>query len=105
MPDEGCITVLKALADETRWRIVQALLAAERANVTELVERLHVSQPNMSKHLKILRKAGVVIAEKEGTVVWCRVAPEILPRIKGEGETLELELGCCRFRFDDSEGK
>src|SRR5690348_12033215 len=76
MPADGCSNVLKALADETRWRIVHMLLDVECANVSDLVERLHVSQPNISKHLRILRSAGIVTSEKEGTVVWCRVLPE-----------------------------
>jgi DNA-binding transcriptional ArsR family regulator len=90
--------VLKALADETRWRIVQELLRVERASVTELVERLHVSQPNISKHLRILREARIILSEKVATVVWSRIEPDFRQRVKG-GE-LGLDLGCCTFRFD-----
>jgi DNA-binding transcriptional ArsR family regulator len=93
-----CTSVLKALADETRWRIVQELLRTDRASVTDLVERLHLTQPNTSKHLRILRAAGIVVSEKEATVVWSRVEPGFRQRIKG-GE-LGLDLGCCTFRFD-----
>ncbi len=96
-----CTRMLKALADETRWRIVQYLLNAERANVTTLVAELRVSQPNISKHLRILREAGIVASEKEGTVVWCHVVPEFRQKVSG-GEPM-LDLGCCSFKFDSTE--
>jgi DNA-binding transcriptional ArsR family regulator len=98
MPSTGCPAVLKALSDETRWRIVQMLLKNERANVNELSEKLKVTQPNISKHLRILREAGVVVSEKEGTTVWCRVEPAIRQQLRGGGKA--LDLGCCSFRFD-----
>ena len=98
MPDSGCSEVLKALSDETRWRVVRLLLEEERAKVTELASRLSVIQPTMSKHLRILREAGIVVSEKEGTTVWCRVAPDFRQRL-GDGGQI-LDLGCCTFRFD-----
>lgn len=99
MPKEDCFSVIKALSDETRWKIVRTLLENEGANVGELVERLQVSQPNVSKHLKILRDTGIVISEKEGTVVRCRVTPDIL-----HGRAM-LDLGWCSFRFDSANGQ
>jgi DNA-binding transcriptional ArsR family regulator len=47
------------LAEPTRRRILEELRASE-TSVGELVERLAVSQPTMSKHLKVLREAGFV---------------------------------------------
>jgi DNA-binding transcriptional ArsR family regulator len=49
------------IADPTRRRILDALRVAERS-VTELVEALAVSQPAVSKHLRVLREAGFVSA-------------------------------------------
>lgn len=94
----GCPAVLKALSDETRWRIVHLLLEEEQANVTDLAVRMDVAQPTMSKHLKILREAGIVVSEKEGTVVWCRVTPDFRQRLRN-GKQI-LDLGCCTFSFD-----
>jgi DNA-binding transcriptional ArsR family regulator len=48
-----------ALAEPTRRRIVDELRVAERS-VAELVEALAVSQPAVSKHLKVLRESGLV---------------------------------------------
>lgn len=91
-----CIPLLKALADETRWRIVRELLT-KTMTVTELTDRLGVTQYNISKHLRILREAGIVTTKKEGKNLNCTVDPELKQKIARNKN--ELELGCCTFRF------
>ncbi|MGH8886386.1 MAG: ArsR/SmtB family transcription factor [Egibacteraceae bacterium] len=54
---------LKALGEPLRWRIVE-LLAVEELCVCHLVEDLGVAQPLVSHHLKVLREAGLVEAER-----------------------------------------
>ena len=51
--------VLTALAEPTRRRIIDQLRQAD-CSVGDLVERLELSQPGVSKHLKVLREAGLV---------------------------------------------
>lgn len=97
MAAESCISWLKALADETRWRIVRELLG-EPLTVNGLVERLQVSQYNVSKHLKILRTAGIVEGVRHGREVECRVAAGFRRRLKQQASS--LDLGCCTFRFE-----
>jgi DNA-binding transcriptional ArsR family regulator len=97
MAKNGCIPMLKALADETRWRIVSALLE-KPGTITELTERLNVSQYNVSKHIRILREAGILLTEREGKFVKCFVEPAL--KKKWSKKNAELDLGCCRFRFD-----
>jgi DNA-binding transcriptional ArsR family regulator len=53
------VDALTALAEPTRRRIVEQLRQAE-CTVGDLVERLAISQPGVSKHLRVLREAGVV---------------------------------------------
>lgn len=89
--------MLKALADETRWRIVRELLAAP-LTVGELVERLEVNQYNVSKHLRILREAGIVDTERDGKHVQCHVADSFRRQLTRNAKV--LDLGCCTFRFD-----
>jgi DNA-binding transcriptional ArsR family regulator len=89
--------MLKALADETRWRLVRELLRAPRT-VGELTERLEVTQYNVSKHLRILREAGIVETEKSGKHVNCRVAEDFRKQVARNKNG--LDLGCCTFRFD-----
>jgi ArsR family transcriptional regulator, arsenate/arsenite/antimonite-responsive transcriptional repressor len=58
------------LADDTRRDIVALLAAAHQRSqdmsVGELVEALGITQPTVSKHLKVLREAGVVRVREEG---------------------------------------
>lgn len=57
--------VLEALGDGTRRRIL-ALLRQRPMGVGELTERLPVSQPAVSQHLKVLRNVGLVRVERRG---------------------------------------
>jgi DNA-binding transcriptional ArsR family regulator len=95
--DNECIPFLKALSDETRWRIVRELLQ-RTLTVSELTERLGATQYNVSKHLRILREAGVVTTEKDGKNLLCTVDPELKQKIARNKN--QLDLGCCSFRFD-----
>lgn len=94
---QACIPMLKALADETRWRLVGELLKAPRT-VGELTRRLNVTQYNVSKHLRILREAGIVEMRKNGKQVECSVAEDFRQQIARNMSG--LDLGCCTFRFD-----
>ena len=89
--------MLKALADETRWRIVRELLGSP-FTVGELVERTNVSQYNVSKHVRILREAGIIETQRDGHHVVCRVAEDFRKRLARGGNV--LVLGCCTFQFD-----
>jgi len=89
MKTNECIQMLKALADETRWRIVRELLVESRT-VNDLVVRLAVSQYNVSKHLRILREAGIVEAERHGRNVECRIVPAFRLRLRQNRNPLDL---------------
>lgn len=71
--DVGPVTrLLKALADPTRLRIV-ALLSRGELCVCHIQEALSLSQPNVSRHLRILRLAGVVADRRKGPWVHYRL--------------------------------
>ena len=55
----------KALADETRQKIMN-IVCCQWLSVNEIVEQLNVTQPTVSHHLAILRKAGLVEVCEEG---------------------------------------
>jgi DNA-binding transcriptional ArsR family regulator len=59
--------VFSALADPTRRAILDRLARGE-AQVTELAEPHDMSLPAVSKHLKVLEEAGLVVREKDGRV-------------------------------------
>lgn len=95
-----CATVLKALADETRLRILESLLAEEKC-VTDLVRELGCPQPHVSHHLRILRDSGVVEGIREGKQVCYRIAP-IVQRALANRQGKALNFGCCELRFPES---
>ena len=68
------------LAEPTRRRILDLLREAERP-VNDLVTSLNVSQPGVSKHLRVLREAGLVEARVEAQRRVYRVRPEPLAEI------------------------
>ena len=65
----------KVMSEPLRLRILQALEDGEM-NVNEITEEVESSQPNVSKHLKVLQDAGLVGRRQEGTTVYCFVADQ-----------------------------
>ncbi len=64
--DRELIRALKALADPTRFRMVQEIAEAGELSCGEVAERFDVSQPTISHHLKILMDAGLLVQRTEG---------------------------------------
>lgn len=58
-------TIFKAFSDENRIRILQQLLTGEKCACV-LLDSLHITQPTLSHHMKILCDADIVISRKEG---------------------------------------
>ncbi len=67
-------TTFAALADPTR-RAILARLASGEASVTELGEPFEMSLPAISKHLKVLERAGLIARGREAQWRPCRLAP------------------------------
>ncbi|MEL6840566.1 MAG: metalloregulator ArsR/SmtB family transcription factor [Pseudomonadota bacterium] len=67
--------VFAALSDATR-RGMMAQLSKGDANVSQLAEPYAMSQPAISKHLKILENAGLIERTKIGRETWVRARPE-----------------------------
>jgi DNA-binding transcriptional ArsR family regulator len=68
---------MAALADDTRMGIVEALSARDHT-VNELVDLFPISQPAISRHLRVLREAGVVESEAHGKLRIYRLNPSSL---------------------------
>jgi len=71
-----------ALADPTR-RAILARLAKGEASVTELTAPFDISQPAISKHLKVLERAGLVAKRRDAQRRLCRLEPEPLAEVTG----------------------
>src|SRR5258706_2821299 len=74
------MTIFEALADPTRRQILDLLRERPRL-VGELVDRLHLSQPGISKHLRVLREAGLVRVRQDAQRRWYELRQEPLAEI------------------------
>src|SRR5438105_6036431 len=72
MAPDRLSTTLAALADPTR-RAILARLASGEASVTELAEPFAMSMPAISKHLKVLERAGLIARGREAQWRPCRL--------------------------------
>lgn len=70
-------TLFETLSDDTRRRILLLLLGGGEHCVCELFESLDLPQPKVSRHLAVLREAGIVHASKSGTWVYYRLNPAL----------------------------
>jgi DNA-binding transcriptional ArsR family regulator len=87
---------MKALGDETRLRIVRLLLGS-RLGVGQIAEAVGLTPYNVSKHLRILREAGLVESEKRRQQRLYSVAAAFSRHLEEHAQI--LDLGCCRFDF------
>jgi DNA-binding transcriptional ArsR family regulator len=71
---------LSALADPTR-RAILARLARGEASVTDLVAPFDMSQPSISKHLKVLERAGLISRGRSAQFRPCRLEPAPLKEV------------------------
>lgn len=94
--DHDCVVALKALAEDTRVRIVSLLIDAP-LDVTEIADRVGISQYNASKHLRVLREAGLLRLQKSGRRHLYALTEGIARRMAEGGV---LDLGCCSFQFE-----
>ena len=70
----------QALADPTR-RAILARLALGETSVTELAAPFDMSQPAISKHLKVLERAGLITRSREAQFRPCRLEPQALQNV------------------------
>ncbi|GAA2995038.1 ArsR/SmtB family transcription factor [Actinokineospora diospyrosa] len=73
-------TTFTVLAEPTRRRILDLLLVQPRS-VGELVAELGLTQPGTSKHLKVLREAGLVRVRRDAQRRWYELRPEPLAEV------------------------
>lgn len=81
--NDSCCTVFHALSDRTRLTILELLKDRERC-VSELCEHFHISQPSVSHHLDILKRAGLVSADKRGREVFYTFNDNVLIECCGQ---------------------
>ena len=98
MKGAECIGALKALGEENRLRILRLLLSNEQ-NVNAISTSLQISPYNVSKHLTVLRHAGLIRCRKSGRERLYSITEEY--RIQLDNGKKVMDLGCCSFRMED----
>jgi ArsR family transcriptional regulator len=63
----------RALSEPVRLKLLSALMQGEK-NVTQLVEAAGTGQANVSKHLSILKQAGMIATKREGLATMCSIS-------------------------------
>ncbi len=89
-----------ALADPDRRQLLTAI-GADEATVSELVKDLAISQPQVSKHLAVLRKAGLVDVRPEGKWRYYRVDGAALEQVVTWLERFSASVNERLDRLDD----
>jgi len=70
--------ISKALADQTRLRIFEAIAASDHMNCGEIVSMRGVTPATVSHHLKILSEARLIACRREGQFVYSQAVPETI---------------------------
>src|SRR5688572_30460912 len=89
--------LFRLLGDEARLRILR-LLAAERLNVSELTAILGLAQSGVSRHLGMLKEAGLIAEQREGVYTWYRLSPRLQEADNGFGPLWPL----LQAQFDET---
>lgn len=76
------LQLFKVLSDETRLNILLLLKATGELCVCDIYTALELSQPKTSRHLAMLREAGLLLDSKHGKWVHYRISPILSPWIK-----------------------
>jgi len=83
------VNVFKALGDPTRLKILNCIQSGGKC-ICDITPATRKSQPNVSLHLKILKDAGLINKNKQGTNIFVNVTTkdvyEIINRVKSLGE-------------------
>lgn len=88
---EGQASILKALGQPTRLQILDLLKDGERC-VCEIFPAISQEQANVSKHLSILKQAGILESRKDGLRILYRIkTPEILNLLTGVSKLLKAQ--------------
>jgi DNA-binding transcriptional ArsR family regulator len=96
MPADRLSATFAALADPTRRAILARLVLGE-TSVTELAKPFEMTLPAVSKHLKVLERAGLIARSRDAQLRPCRIEPQAL---KGVDDWLENYRRLWEERLD-----
>ncbi|MDF2678006.1 MAG: putative transcriptional regulator [Bacillota bacterium] len=94
--------ILKALADETRLRIISQMFKGEMC-VCEIEECLGLTQSNVSRHLNVLKKAGIFESYKTAQWTYYKISDEFIKNNEDLYKYLIIKIKELPFYEKDSE--
>ena len=77
---KNTLSLLKALSDKNRLRVVAALLSTHELCACQIKELLKITGASVSRHLALLIQVGLVDSRKKGRWVYYRLRPEAVAR-------------------------
>lgn len=91
---ENYLRLISAFNDPTRIQLLKFLQRYGRSCVCELQHSFDMGQPRLSRHLKILKDAGVLVVDREGTKAFYAIIPadEMASRLLATLDDLSLQL-------------
>ncbi len=100
MDNKKAAAIFKAFCDENRLQILELLQDGEKC-ACRLLEELHITQPTLSHHMKLLSDAGIVNARKEGKWMHYSISKEGVEQVKAYLDSLttgaENERNACKI--------
>ena len=81
--------IFQALGDENRQQIIMLLLENKQMNVTQITDKMGISRPAVSHHLKILRQAELIVASTWKRNFYSIIAGEFLKQVKDLLQAIE----------------
>ena len=96
MNEEQLTTVFSALSDSTRRGMLSQLAGGE-SNVRTLAEQYEISQPAISKHLRVLERAGLITRTKQGRENIVKADPKPM---EDAADWIQIYAKYCRMHFD-----
>lgn len=97
LPDAALTMIaarFRALSEPVRLRILNAIMQGERS-VSQIVEVSGSGQANVSKHLAVLRDAGMVAMRREGLLTLCSIADPVIVQL--------CDLMCSKLKAEHAE--
>ena len=76
------VTLLAALAEPTRLGAMQILADGQEHCVCQLMARLEATQSRMSRHMQVLKQAGLVVDRRDAQWVRYRIRPDLPPHLR-----------------------
>lgn len=98
------VPVFKALADETRLKIVEMLSCGEMC-ACDILESFHITQPTLSYHMKILTECGLVNGRKDGQWIRYTNNEELVNSLKEFWNLITTDHESCICKSTKEVGK